>query len=535
MDNYGIWSLVPPIVAIVLCITTRQLVLSLFLGCFAGALVYAGGNPISAYVTTIQHSVATVADSSNASILVFTLTLGGFIGLLGKSGGMQALVRGAIHLVNTRVRGQLATCLLSVLLFFDDYTSIILTGVVARPITDTLRVSREKLSYIVDSCGCGVAATSPVSNWTAYEVGVIGSTLAVLGMTDSAYLVFLSSIPFRFYCLFSVAFVFFIVLQKRDYGPMYRAEKRAITEGQPFRPGSTPMTGMDEKEYSAPEGVVLRAVNFWIPLAVFFVVAFVGFFITGGGAEMLQTEGLAGIMGNADVIGMMTVAIITSTFVIGVMMWAQKIMNVSDIVDTWIGGMKGVYFTIVFIVLAWTVADFCDLLGTADFVVGALVEAAFPSWMLPAAVFVIAGCMAFATGSSWGTMALVLPLAMPAAVGLDANFAATLGGVLTGATMGDHISPISESVVMSSMSSSCDHMDHVTTQVPYALTAAVISIICGFIPAGMGVPVWISLIAGLVVAWIVIRVVGKPSDEKAFNMPPVTEMVEKEAVKETAD
>lgn len=167
MDNYGLLSLLPPLVAIVLCITTKQLVLSLFAGSFVGALVLCGGNPVAAFVTAIQHASATVANSSNANILVFTLALGGYIGLMGKSGGMQALVNRTIHLVNTRMRGQLAACILSILLFFDDYTSIILSGVITRPLTDKLHVSREKLSYIVDSCGAGVAATSPVSNWTA--------------------------------------------------------------------------------------------------------------------------------------------------------------------------------------------------------------------------------------------------------------------------------------------------------------------------------------------------------------------------------
>lgn len=531
MDNYGLLSLLPPLVAIVLCIATRQLVLSLFIGAFAGALVLCGGNPITGFVTTLQYATSTVADSWNAKILVFTLVLGGFIGLLGKSGGMQALVKKTIKFVNSRVRGQLAACILSILLFFDDYTSIILSGVVTRPLTDKLRVSREKLSYIVDSCGAGVAATAPVSNWTAYEVGVISSVLIALGMTDSAYMVFLSSIPFRFYCLFSVAFVFFIVCQKRDFGKMYEAEKRAITTGEVSRPGSTPMAGLNEAEFAAPEGITLRACNFFVPLLTFFAVAFVGFFFTGGGAEVFRTDGLAGIMGNADVIGMMIVAIVTATLELGVMMKAQKIMNVTEINDTWINGMKSVYFTIVFIVLAWTVSSFCKALGTANFVVGALVAAQFPAWILPTAVFVIAGLMAFATGSSWGTMALVLPLAMPAAVGLDANFAATLGAVLTGATLGDHISPISESVVMSSMSSACDHLDHVTTQWPYAIAVCIISVVCGFIPAGLGVPVWISLVVGLVVAWLVVRFVGKPTSEQAFHVPSVHDTLEKEVTK----
>jgi len=518
MENFGLLSLLPPLVAIVLCVATKQLVVSLFIGAFTGAMVLVGGNPIIAFVTTMSYMVKTVASEWNASILVFTVALGGFIGLLGKSGGMQGLVNMVLKSINTRIRGQMAAATLSVLLFFDDYTSIILSGVVARPITDRLKVSREKLSYIVDSCGAGVAATAPVSNWTAYEVGVIGSVLASMSITDSAYMVFLRSIPYRFYCLFSVLFVFLIILMARDFGKMYEAEKRAITTGQTFRPDSTPMAGLDEKEFSAPEGVCPLARNFFIPLATFFVVAFVGFFISGGGSAKYAAEGLAGIMGSADVINMMIVSVTFSTIVLGVMMFFQKIMNVTEITDAWTNGIKAILFTLIFIVLAWAIAAFCKSLGTANFIVGALVAAEFPAWILPSAVFVIAGAIAFATGSSWGTMALVLPLALPAAVGLDANFSATLGGVLTGATLGDHISPISESVVMSSMSAAVDHMDHVLTQFPYAFVCCGIAIVFGFIPAGFGVPVWISLAAGAVASVLFVRFVGKKTDEATFGV-----------------
>ena len=529
METYGVLSLLPPLVAIVLCIATKQLVISLFLGAYTGGLILAGGNPITAFTTTMQYIIDNVADGWNASILVFTLVLGGFIGLLGKSGGMQGLVNRTIHFFNTRVKVQFASAILSILLFFDDYTSIILSGVVSRPLTDKLRVSREKLSYIVDSAGAGVAATSPISNWTAYEVGVIGTILATLGMDDSPYMVFLGSIPYRFYCIISVAFIFFIIGQKRDFGKMYKAEKRAIETGRTFRPGSTPASGLNEEAFKAPEGAPLRARNFFIPLIVFFVVALIGFWVTGGGAEAFAEGGIATVMGNANVIGMMIVAIVFASIVLGCMMKFQKIMNVTDIMNSWTDGMKAVYFTIVFIVLAWTISSFCKALGTANFVVGALVAANFPAWILPTAVFAISGLMAFATGSSWGTMALVLPLAMPAAVGLEANFYAVLGAVLTGATLGDHISPISESVVMSSMSSSCDHMDHVTTQWPYAFTVCAIAIICGFIPAGLGVPVGICLVVALVVAFLVVRIVGKPSSEEAFGVAKAETLLDETA------
>ena len=278
------------------------------------------------------------------------------------------------------------------------------------------------------------------------------------------------------------------------------------------------MSGLDDKQFAAPEGVPLRSRNFFIPLATFFVVAFIGFFITGGGFAKFTEAGLAGIMGSADVINMMIAGITMSTIVLGIMVVAQKILDVKQVMDVWTDGMKAILFTIVFIVLAWTIASFCKSLGTANYVVNILVASHFPAWLLPTAVFLISGAIAFATGSSWGTMALVLPLALPASVGLDANFAATLGGVLTGATLGDHISPISESVVMSSMSAACDHMDHVVTQIPCAVLACAISIIFGFIPAGLGIPVWVSLLCGTAATIAFVRFCGKRTDETAFGM-----------------
>jgi Na+/H+ antiporter NhaC len=200
------------------------------------------------------------------------------------------------------------------------------------------------------------------------------------------------------------------------------------------------------------------------------------------------------------------------------MLYFQKIMKVTEVVDAWTNGLKAIIFTIAFIVLAWAVAGVCKELGTANYIVGLMVAANFPAWALPVSIFIVSIIIAFATGTSWGTMALVMPLALPAAQAIDANMIATLGAVLTGATMGDHCSPISESVVLSSMAASCDHMDHVMTQLPYALTSAAIAIVCGFIPAGLGVPVWISVIVGLVVAWFFIRFVGKRTDGKALGI-----------------
>lgn len=522
MENFGILSLLPPIVAIALCIITRQVIVSLSIGAFVGIIVLVGGNPIIAFANIITTISDTVGNSWNVSILLFTFLLGGYIALLGKSGGMQAIARRAVKFITSRSRGTLVTCLFSTLLFFSDYTSMILTGVVMRPITDRLRISREKLSYIVAGCGTGITALSPISGWTAYQVAIIGTAVAAVGMNEGAYTLFVKSIPYRFYGIFSVAFIYFISMQNRDFGKMYEAEKRAITTGHTFRPDSTPMGGIDDKEYCAPEGSPERAINFFAPMITMFVIMFIGFFITGGGTEKMATEGLLSVFASASTLWMMTVGVLAATIILGIMMLAQKMMTFSEINDTWIGGMKSLVFTIVFMVLAWTLANVCKSLGTANYIVTALVESNFPGWTLPTIVFIISGLMGFATGSSWGTMALVMPLAIPAAAGLGAPVLATIGAVFTASTMGDHISPISESVVLSSMASGVDHMDHCMTQLPYALTAAGVAIICGCIPAGLGVPGWISVVAGLAACWLIIRFVGKRTDDAAFDLEPVS-------------
>jgi Na+/H+ antiporter NhaC len=523
MEHYGLLSILPPLVAIGLCIVSRQLIISLFVGVFSGALVLSNFNPIMGFVKTIKLSISTLASEWNAGIVIFTLLLGGLIGILSKSGGAQGLVNLVIKKVNNGKRGQLTTALLSILLFFDDYTSIVLSGSVMRPLTDKLRISREKLSYIVDSAGAGVSATAPISNWTAFEVGVIGEVIATIGITSSAYMVFLQSIPFRFYCIFSVAFVFMIALQRRDFGPMYHAEKRALTTGKVIRDGATPMAGISEAEFSPPPGIPLRASNFFVPIICFFITAVIGFYVSGGGAE---AGGIAEIMGAADVLAALVVACVVATGISAIMLLVQKILTIDQITDAWTNGLKAIVFTIAFIVLAWAVAAVCKELGTAKYLVQALVAMNFPPGFLPFATFILACLIAFATGTSWGTMALVLPLALPAAQAIDASMIATLGAVLTGATFGDHCSPISESVVLSSMAAAADHLDHVATQIPYALTAAAISGVVGFIPAGYGVSPWLTIPAGLVVSWVVIRLVGKKTDEKSLGVSDIIEINE---------
>lgn len=523
MEHYGLLSILPPLVAIGLCIATRQLILSLFVGIFSGALVLSNFNPIMGFVKTVKLSISTLASEWNAGIVIFTLLLGGLIGVLSKSGGAQGLVNLVIKKVNNGKRGQLSTALLSILLFFDDYTSIVLSGSVMRPLTDKLRISREKLSYIIDSAGAGVSATAPVSNWTAFEVGIIGEVIATIGLTSSAYMVFLQSIPFRFYCIFSVAFVFMIALQRRDFGPMYHAEKRALTTGKVLRDGATPMAGISEAEFSPPPGIPLRASNFFVPIICFFITAFIGFYVSGGGAA---AGGMAQIMGSADVLGALVIACVVATGVSGIMLLVQKILNMDQIVDAWTNGLKTIVFTIAFIVLAWAVAAVCKELGTAKYLVQALIAMSFPPGLLPFATFILACIIAFSTGTSWGTMALVLPLALPAAQSIDASMIATLGAVLTGATFGDHCSPISESVVLSSMAAAADHLDHVATQIPYALTAAAISGVVGFIPAGYGVSPWLTIPVGLVVSWVVIRIFGKKTDEKSLGVTDIIDLNE---------
>jgi Na+/H+ antiporter NhaC len=521
--NFGIISLLPPLLAIVLAFVTKQVILSLFLGIFVGATMMNGWNPFFGFLRTLdQYILGSAADSWNAGILIFTLSIGGMIGVMGRMGGTQAVAEALAKKAKNAKSAQLVTMLLGVLVFFDDYANTLIVGPTMRPLTDKMNVSREKLSYIVDSTAAPVAGLALISTWIGYEIGLIKDAYEAIGMDVNAYWLFIQTIPYRFYCILALVMVFLIAYMKRDFGPMYKAELRARKEGKTLADGAKPMASEELTNVKLPENVPLKVSNAVVPILVLIVVAFIGMWYNGGGLDLPKNfEGVREAFGNADASVVLIWAAITGGLMAIIMAVAQKILTLVEAFDAWVDGAKSLVITAIILTLAWSLGSVTGDVGTADYLVGVVTES-LPAGLLPLLVFLISCVVAFATGTSWGTMAIVVPLAVPLANAYTAELILpTIGAVLTGAVFGDHCSPISDTTIMSSMASASDHMDHVKTQIPYAVTTAVVAAVVGFIPAGMGMNPIISLVGGAVALWAIVKFVGKSVEEEVIEAKDV--------------
>ncbi len=535
MEHYGIWSLVPPVVAIVLAFTTKQVIASLFAAIWAGATIMAGGNIITGFGdTVIKYIVGSIADSWHAGIIVFSLALGGMIGIVAKSGGAMAIANWLGSKAKTARSGQVVTWAMGLVIFFDDYSNTLLVGNTMRPLTDKLRISREKLSYICDSTAAPVASMAFVSTWIAYEVGLLKDAFGAANVEINAYEAFLLSIPYRFYSLVTLFFVFGIGILVRDYGPMLTAERRARKTGKVVADGATPLASKELTDMRIREGIPLRAYNALIPVIMVVILVIAGLYANGKGtvlagddsqlvaqiqANPYAMSSLREIIGNADASVVMTWAAFGGSLIAIVLVLAQRILTFREAIDAWVDGSKSLMMAAIVLVLAWGIGSLCENLGTSTFLVGVL-SGKVTAGIVPVTVFLLGCVIAFSTGTSWGTTAILMPIAVPLVYQLSPEdpgrlIYATIGAVFTGAVFGDHCSPISDTTIMSSMASASDHIDHVKTQMPYAITCAVISIIFGYIPAAFNMHPLISLVLAIATAFAVIRFVGTKVDEMA--------------------
>ncbi|SHF19189.1 transporter, NhaC family [Marinitoga hydrogenitolerans DSM 16785] len=525
--NYGFWSIIPPLLAIILAFITKEVILSLLLGVFSGALinVFATSSSgffmklIESYTKTFEYPVNALADGWHAGIIIFTLTIGGMVGVVAKMGGTRAIANALAKKAKTARSAQVATALMGVVIFFDDYANTLIVGPTMRPLTDKLRVSREKLSYIVDSTAAPVATMAAISTWIGYELGLIGDAFKSIGVEVNPYSVFFKSIPYRMYGLFALVMVFLVGFMLRDFGPMYEAEKRARLTGKVLADDAEPMLSTDFESELDNSNIPLKISNALVPILTLIIFAFIGLWYSGGGLENPFTwEGIRDAFGNSDASAALIWASALASIVAVAMAVSQGIMTLRKALEAWVEGAKSLVITTIILILAWSIGSIAIDLGTAEYLVQ-VISSALPGWSIPVLVFVISAIVAFATGTSWGTMAIMLPLAVPLAAAYTGNeltslVYATLGAVLTGATFGDHCSPISDTTIMSSMASSADHIDHVKTQLPYSVTAALIAAVVGYVPVGLGLPVWISLILGITSLWVVLKFYGKSTDPK---------------------
>ncbi len=531
----GWLSLLPPIAAILLALITREVVVSLFAGIWLGALFLADWNPLTATLMSVDR-FALQALSGNAdhiAIVMFSLLLGGMVGVMSRSGGTLGMVEAMRPLATSRRRGQFFTWLSGIAIFFDDYANTLIVGNTMRPITDRLKVSREKLAYIVDSTAAPMAAIALISTWVGFEITLIGDSLtaaagnvsdpgesaSLIAAAQNPFNIFLHSIPYLFYPILALLFVLMTVLMRREFGPMLGAEERAVTGGGLHRPGAQLAADTGSGLMEAPADKPHRWYNAAVPVLITILVALTGIYITGRIAAGAGAS-LRDIAGAADPFKALIWASFIGSLTAIVMVAVQRILTLQQTVEAWVGGMQAMMLAMIILVLAWGLGGATEALGTGEYL-SSLLSDALPIHLLPVLVFLTAAIISFATGTSWGTMSILFPVVIPLAVAMGAgigfdegtHYSVLLGvvsSIMAGSIFGDHCSPISDTTVLSSMASACDHVDHVRTQLPYAITVALVAMLVGDIPTAYGLNPGISLLAGVVILYGVLRFFGKP-------------------------
>jgi Na+/H+ antiporter NhaC len=546
---FGITPVIPPLIAIFLAFVTKEVVTSLFLGTLLGAAFLCNGSIAEGYFKVVGEIFKkSLANPDHAAILLFSAALGGMVGIMTKCGGTLGIVEYLVVRAKTPRSAQIISWLMGLVIFFDDYSNTLLVGNTMRPVTDRLKVSREKLAYIVDSTAAPVACLAIISTWIGYEISIIKDNLVSAGLGNyDAYLLFIESIPYRFYNIYTLIFVFLIAWMGRDFGPMYTAEKRARETGHVIADDARPISGLDCKELEPKPNAPRRPINVILPVVAILVMTIAGLYYTGSKAhyEAIQKRvtattptatlaeikaaveseyaktGLRDIVSNSDSFAALLWSAFGGSILAALLAVGQRILTLGESVDAWINGVKAMTPAFVVLLLAWSIGSICEELKTGEYIAAMVKDSGLSSSLLPALVFLISAVTAFATGTSWGTMAILIPIVITVIGSMKGDISvalfhpillASVSSVLAGATFGDHCSPISDTTVMSSMSSGSDHMDHVRTQFPYAMVAAFVALFVGILPAGYGVSPWLLMPAGIGAMAVFIHVAGKKVD-----------------------
>ena len=531
--KFGIWTLIPPLVAISLAFITKNVIVSLVIGIMSGGFILniSGNNPFMAlfysFLDLIQRAVNSLADPWNAGIILQVLAIGGVINLVGKMGGAKAIAEALSKRAKSAKSAQIITWIAGLLVFFDDYANSLIIGPMMRPVTDKMKISRERLAFIIDATAAPVAGIAIISTWIGLEVGLIGSAFDSIGVETNAFGVFLNTIPFRFYNILILGFIVITALLLKDFGPMRKAEIECRRGGLNLSSNEDINKELSKHDELEPlPGVKLSVWNAIIPIGALILGALFAFYYSGytaimGGEDsaviqLMQNspasfDAIKEAFSNADA----SVALFQSAFFAGlvaiIMGVAKKIFTLSEALDIWVDGMKTLIITGVILICAWSLSSVIKELGTAKYLIQ-LLSGSLPPFILPSLIFVLGAIISFATGTSYGTMGILMPLAIPLAYSINPDMSYVIvatSAVLTGAIFGDHCSPISDTTILSSMGAGCNHIDHVRTQMPYAIFVAVITIVFGYIPAGFGLPVYVVLPIAFVAMFIGIQIFGK--------------------------
>ena len=534
-ERFGLLTLVPPIVAIVLAFITKNVVISLFIGILSGSFLISltGYNVfyalVQAFLDFVTRALNSLADPWNAGIILQVLAIGGVINLVGKMGGAKAIAESLAKKAKTAKSTQIITWLLGLFVFFDDYANSLIVGPIMRPVADKMKISRERLAFIIDATAAPVAGLAIISTWIGLEVSLIGEGFNQIGVEASGFGVFLQTIPYRFYNILILAFIVITAVTLKEFGPMRKAEIAARKRNEKIvEEVAASSSHMDELE--PKEGVKLSIWNAIIPIGTLIISALIAFYYSGYSAIMGgDNAALQQVMTNAPFsfngimeafaasdasVALFQSALFASVVTI-VMAVVKKIFTIGEAIEVWVDGMKGLIITGVILILAWSLGSVIKELGTAYYLVDIL-QGAIPAFLLPSLIFVLGAVISFSTGTAYGTMSILMPLAIPLAYSINPEMSfvvVSTSAVLTGAIFGDHCSPISDTTILSSMGAGCNHIDHVKTQIWYSLFIATITILFGYIPAGFGIPVYIVLPLALVAVYVGVQIFGKKVEE----------------------
>ena len=534
INSIPLWlSVLPPLIAIFLALVFREVITSLFIGIFSGAMIigyYSEG--VSGLFTGFLHVVDkymmnALNDWSHLAVIVFSMTIGAVVSIISKNGGMRGVVNRLEPFAHNPRSGQFVIWFMGILIFFDDYANTLVVGNTMRPVADRLRISREKLSYLVDSTAAPVAAIAFITTWIGAELGYIESgILDIPQITETPYTIFLNSLAYSFYPIFTLVFMLILISKQRDFGPMATAELEARKNGV-IETKQVEKQDNTISNFSMKKGIEPKAFNAVIPILVIIFGVIWGMYETGYAATVWNSENaslsafrkLSLIIGNADSFTALLWASVSGAVVAVLLTISQRIMNLEDTISAGLNGFKTMLPAMIILILAWSLALITEEMHTAAFL-NSLWSDALSPFLLPAIVFILSALVSFSTGSSWGTMAILYPLMLPASyhISVEAGlshdevmiiFYNVVSVILAGSVFGDHCSPISDTTILSSLASSCNHIDHVRTQLPYALTTGMIAIVVGTIPASMGVSPLILFPLGFGIMYLIIRFFGK--------------------------
>ena len=522
-------SIIPPLLAILSALIFREVFSAIFTGILFGAVIIYYYKGFSIFIAIFKGLFAVVdtyvlqslSDEGHLSIIIFSMLIGAMVSLISRNGGMRGIVNSLSKYANSPASGQFFTWLMGVLIFFDDYANTLVVGNTMRPVTDRLKISREKLSYIVDSTAAPVASIAFVTTWIGAELSYINDGIQKIGLDESPYHVFINSLSYSFYPLLTLGFILMLIWQKREFGPMYKAEVNA-------RKGINDHTvNIIQHEDLPIENIHVKPnlFNALIPVAIVIFGTIAGLIYTGyikeGWHENLSfSRNLSTIIGSADSYKALLWSSISGVVVAVLLTISQRLLSLKESVESLMKGFKTMLTAILILTLAWSLALVTEHMHTADFITRILLIVNISPYLVPALSFILAGLISFSTGSSWGTMAILYPLILPSGwlisvnAGLDYEsslliFYNIVSTVLAGSVLGDHCSPISDTTILSSLASSCPHIDHVKTQLPYAISVGAVSIFFGTIPSAYGISSYILFPFSLFILFLIIRFVGK--------------------------